>query len=69
MRRGWLNTPFGIWFVAIGLFAVCVAVPLIVIQDVWFVATGESSTLWLYDKALSYLAAGVAAVFSVARAC
>jgi hypothetical protein len=65
MRHNWLNTPFGIDFVAIGLVAVCVGVPLVVIQDIWFVATGAAPTLWPYDKVLSYLAAVVAAVFSV----
>ena len=65
MRRNWLNTRFGINFVAIGLVAVCVGVALVVFEDIWFVATGASPAMWLYDKVLCYLAAAVAAVFSV----
>ena len=65
MRRNWLNTRFGIDFVAIGLVAVCVGVALVVFQDIWFVATGAWPAMWLYDKVLSYLAAAVATVFSL----
>ena len=65
MGRGWLNTRFGIDFVAIGLFAVCVGVILVVLQDIWFVATGASPAMWIYDKVLSYLAAAIGAAFSV----
>ena len=66
MRRDWLNTRFGIDFAAIGLVAVCVGVALVVFQDTWFVATGALPAMWPYDKALSYLAAAVAAAFLVA---
>jgi hypothetical protein len=65
MKRHWLNTRFGIDFVAIGLVAVCVGVALVVFQDIWFVTTGSSPAMFLYDKGLSYLAASVATVFSV----
>lgn len=64
MRRDWLNTRFGINFAAIGIVAVLLGGVLVALQDIWFVATGASPTLWLYDKVSSYLAAGVAAVFS-----
>ena len=65
MRCDWLNTRFGIDFVAIGIVAVLVGGALVLYQDIWFVATGASPTLWQYDKVLSYLAAGVASVFLV----
>jgi hypothetical protein len=65
MRLGWLNTRFGIDFVAVGLFAVCIGVTLVLIQDIWFMATGSWPAIWLYHKVLSYLAAAIATVFSV----
>jgi hypothetical protein len=65
-RRDWLNLRFGVDFAAIGLLAVCVGVALVLIQDIWFLATGAWPAMWLYDKVLSYLAAAVAAVFLVA---
>jgi hypothetical protein len=65
MRRDWLNTEFGMNFAAIGLVSVCVALPCIIIQDIWFVATGVSTTLWAFDEVVFDLAAGVAAVFWV----
>ena len=57
---------YGIDFAAIGLFAVCVGVVLVVFHDVWFIVTGAAPAMWLYDKVLSYLAAAVAAVFLIA---
>jgi hypothetical protein len=66
MRRDWLNMRFGIDFAAIGLFAVCVGIVLVVFHDIWFMVTGAAPAMWLYDKVLSYLAAAVAAVFLVA---
>ncbi len=66
MRRDWLNMRFGIEFAAIGLVAVCVGVALVVFHDIWFMATGASPAIWLYDKVLTYLTAAVAAAFSVA---
>jgi CBS domain containing-hemolysin-like protein len=52
-------------FVAIGLVALCFGVALVVFQDIWFVATGAWPAMWPYDKALSYLAAAIATIFSV----
>ncbi len=66
MTQDWLKTRFGIDFVAIGLVAVCIAAPIIVLHDIWFVTTGEWPRLWLFDKVLLYLLAAVAVVFSVA---
>jgi ABC-type enterochelin transport system permease subunit len=66
MKRDWLNMRRGIDFAAIGLLAVCVGVALVVFQDIWFVATGTPPAMWLYHRLLSYLAAAVGSVFSVA---
>ncbi len=66
MTREWLKTRFGIDFVAIGLIAVCVTAPIILFHDMWFVATGEWPTLWLYDRVLLYVLTSAAAVFSAA---
>lgn len=66
MQRNWLLTPRGTWFVAIGLVAICVGAPLIIIQDVGFLTSGAWPKLWLYDKVLIYVSALVATLFCVA---
>lgn len=66
MRREWLNMRYGINFAAIGLVAVCIGVALVVFHDIWFMVTGAAPEMWLFDMALSYLAAAIAAVFLVA---
>ena len=66
MRGDWLNSRAGVDFSAVGLLAVCVAAPVIVLHDIWFVATGEWPTLWVYDKVLLHLLAVAGVVFSAA---
>jgi hypothetical protein len=65
MRRYWLNTRFGINFVAVGLVAVWVAAAVIVVQDVWFLSTGTWPKLPLHREVLYELLAAVAAAFSI----
>jgi hypothetical protein len=66
MRRHWLNSRLGIKFVAVGLFAIAVAAPLIILQDIWFISTGARPTLWLYDEVLCYALAAVATAHLIA---
>jgi hypothetical protein len=63
-KRSWLVTGFGIDFVAVGILGVWFGAPLIAFHDIWFLATGTPPAMFPYDKALTYLAAAVAAVFS-----
>src|SRR6266853_1363472 len=64
MPRDWLYSRFVINFVAIGLVAALVAVPVIVIQDASFLVTGMWPKLPWYREVLYHLLATVAAVFS-----
>jgi hypothetical protein len=64
MPRDWLYSRFGINFVAIGLVAALVAVPVIVIQDASFLVTGVWPKLPSHREVLYHLLAAVAAVFS-----
>ena len=65
MQPNWLLTPRGTWCVAIGLVAICVGAPLIIIQDVGFLTSGAWPKLWLYDKVLIYASALVATLFCI----
>ncbi len=67
MRRDWLLTRRATKFVGFGLVAVCVAVPVIIIEDVWFLSTGVWPKLWPGDEVLFHLLAAVAAAFCAAN--
>jgi len=55
---------FGINFVAVGLVAASVAIPVIMVLDIWFLVTGVWPKLSLHREVLYHLLATVAAVFS-----
>jgi hypothetical protein len=63
MNPAWLNSRFGMNFVAIGLVASLVAIPVIAFQDVLFLVTGVWPGLPWYRELLYLLLAAAAAVF------
>jgi hypothetical protein len=63
MTRNWLNSRFGINFVAIGLVGGLVAIAVIAVQDVSFLFSGMWPKLPWYREALYYSLSTVAAVF------
>lgn len=65
MQPNWLLTPRGTRCVAIGLVAICVGAPLIVIRDVGFLTSGAWPKWWLYDRVLIYASALVATLFCI----
>ena len=65
MRRDWLNTRFGLNFVAAGLVLTLLSVVNIMVQDIAFLVTGTWPKLSLLREALYVLYAAVAALFSV----
>jgi hypothetical protein len=67
MTHDWLSSRFGINFVAIGLVASLVAVPVIAFQDVSYLVTGAWPKLPWHREILYFLLAGGAAVFWVAH--
>ena len=64
MKPDLLKTRFGINFVAVGLVAALFAIPVIMVQDIWFLVTGVWPKYPLHREVLYYLLAAVAAVFS-----
>jgi len=63
MRLAWLNTRFGVNFVAAGLVTTLVTIPLIMVQDISFLVTGTWSKFFLLRQSLYILYAATAAVF------